>query len=273
MITRGMKLRQDQQPTKRDLAALADGSLPAARRVRVERAVAASPELQAIVAAQRRALFAVDAAAREQAPPALRAQLELMSGPRRRRPGERPQAARGPFRAARLLPVGALAAAVVATVLVVTLGGGSVSAPTVADAAVLASRPAVAPVPPGHPTETTLRVDAAGLPFPYWGDHFGFRAVGVRHDRLDGRPATTVFYKRGSARVAYTIVSGKPLSFGAPIRPTFRNGVMVWTLSARGMHVATWYRQGHSCVLVARNVPRSVLVGLASWRGDGRITT
>ncbi|MBV9168330.1 MAG: hypothetical protein JO342_19500 [Solirubrobacterales bacterium] len=266
-----MKLRNRQQPTERDLAALADGSLPAARRVPVERAVASSPELQAIVAAQRRALVAVDAAAREQAPPALRARLELMSGPPRRDARERPPKARSSFGPARLLPAGALAAAAVVALLVVTLGGGGVSAPTVADAAVLADRPAVAPVPSGRLTQATLRVAAAGLPFPYWEDHFGFRAVGVRHDRIHGRPATTVFYKRGSARVAYTIVSGKPLSYGAPTSGTSRNGVVVWTLSAHGMRVATWWRRNHSCVLATRDVPVSVLVDLASWRDGGRI--
>jgi anti-sigma factor RsiW len=265
-----MMIRHRQLPTERDLAALADGSLPAARRVRVERAVAASPELQAIVAAQRRALAAIDDAAAEQAPAALRARLELMSGPRRRGVTERPRQARSPFRPVRLLPVGALAAALAGAVLVVTLGGG-VSSPTVADAAVLATRPAVASVPSTHTHGPTLAVRAAGLPFPYWDDRFGFRAVGVRHDRFDGRATTTVFYKRGDVRVAYTIVSGKPLSSGARTQGTVRDGVAVWTLNTRGMRVATWLRRGHSCVLAGRHVPAAVLVSLASWRGDGRI--
>jgi hypothetical protein len=159
----------------------------------------------------------------------------------------------------------------VVAVLVVTLGGG-VSAPTVAQAAVLATRPAVAPAPPQQKRTPVLAgISTAGLPFPYWADRFGFRTVGVRHDRFHGRPATTVFYRSGSQRVAYTIVGGAPLSVGAYTHRTSWDGTPVWTLSAHGMHVATWLRRGHSCVLSGRNVPASLLVRLASWRGDGKI--
>lgn len=272
MICRGMMIRHRQRPTERELAALADGSLPAAKRVRVERAVAASPELQALVAAQRRALSAIDEAAGQRAPAALRARLELMGRPRRTRVAGQAALARRSLRRARTLSLAGVAAAVVAAVLVVSLGGG-VSAPTVADAAVLATRPPVTPVPSGHTTGATLAVRAAGLPFPYWDDQFGFRAVGVRHDRLDGRPTTTVFYERGGERVAYTIVSGKPLSFGARARGRVWKGLPVWSLSAHGMVVATWLRRHHSCVLAGRNVPLTVLISLASWRGEGRVAS
>jgi anti-sigma factor RsiW len=65
------------RPSERDLAALADGSLaPGARRARVERAVAASPELQALVRDQRRAIESVrSAAAATRASEALRARV------------------------------------------------------------------------------------------------------------------------------------------------------------------------------------------------------
>ena len=252
------------QPTERDLTGLADGTLPAARRVQVERAVAASPELKAIVAAQRRALAAIDAVAGEEAPPALRARVELLRRSRQRRAIPRPSLPR-------VLPAGAAALAAVVAVLVITLGGG-VSAPTVAQAAVLATRPVVAPAPPQRPQTPVLNgAGPAGLPFPYWADRFGFRAVGARHDRVGGRPATTVFYRSGSQRVAYTIVGGAPLSFGAAAHRTNYEGTGVWTLHAHGMRVATWLRRGHSCVLSGRNVPASLLVSLASWRGDGQI--
>src|SRR5579875_2931529 len=71
--------------TERDLTALADGSLPAHRRVRVERAVAASPDLQACVAEQRRTLNAIARACGEHAPSSLRARLALAQPARRRR--------------------------------------------------------------------------------------------------------------------------------------------------------------------------------------------
>lgn len=257
-----MTIFRDPTPTQRDLVGLADGSLPASRRVRVERAVAASPELRAIVAAQRRALSAVDQAASERAPHALRARLELMRAPdRARRRATLP----------RLVPAGGLAAvAAVVAALVLALGGGA-GAPTVAQAAVLATRAplAGAPAPYGH--DAALRgVRGAALTFPYWQDSFGFRATGVRHDTLDGRATTTVFYRKGDMRVAYTIVSGRPLAAGASTSSTMKGGVEVRTLKAHGLSVATWLRAGHSCVLAASsNVPSSTLVSLASWRGGG----
>src|SRR5690242_17871941 len=122
--------RRRYTPTDRDLAAFADGSLPAARRGQVEEAVSDSRRLRAAVAAQRQALRAIDAAARERAPASLRASLARAQ----------PSAGRvGPGRLAATLGtavVGVGAAAVVAVVVVV--GGGT--APTVAQAAVLTSR-------------------------------------------------------------------------------------------------------------------------------------
>jgi anti-sigma factor RsiW len=263
--------RHRNQPTESELVALADGSLPASKRVQVERAVAASPHLQAIVAAQRRALVAIDDAASEQAPAALRARLELMGKPKATRARARPRFAVPSLGLARIIPAGAVAVAAVVAVLVVTLGGG-VTAPTVAQASVLATRPAVAPAPAQQSHSPMLaRLTAAGLPYPYWDDRFGFSAVGMRHDRLNGRPATTVFYKSGTQRVAYTIVAGSALPFGARTHGSVRNGVAVRTLKAHGMRVATWLRDGHSCVLVSKNVPFSLLVSLASWRADGKL--
>jgi anti-sigma factor RsiW len=264
-------IREPEQPTERDLAALADGSLPAARRVRVERAVAASPDLQTIVAAQRQALAAIHDAASEQAPAALRARLELMRGPSRSRRRVRPRVRVPSFGLARVIPAGAIVAAAVIAALVITLGGG-VSTPTVAQASVLATRPIVAPAPVHRGDAPTLAgLRAGGLSYPYWEDRFGLRAVGVRHDRLNGRPATTVFYRSGNQRVAYTIVTGSALPPGVPSRRGVSNGVAVRTLAAHGMRVATWLRHGHSCVLAGRHVSYSLLVDLASWRADGQI--
>jgi hypothetical protein len=250
------------QPTERELAALADGTLPARRRVQVERAVADSPELQANVFAQRQALAAIDRVADERAPAALRARLELMREPRQNASAKR---------AVRLLPAGALVAAAIALTLVLALGGG-LSAPTVAQAAALAKRPALTSAPAAAPRSVTLAgLKAAGLAFPYWGDRFGFHATGVRHDRLDGRAATTVFYSRGAQQIAYTIVSGRPLPVGAPASSAAHNGVWVRALKAQGLRVVTWLRGGHSCVLAGRTVSFTTLRSLASWRGDGRI--
>jgi hypothetical protein len=101
----------------------------------------------------------------------------------------------------------------------------------------------------------------SGLPFPYWEDRFDWRAAGARTDHLAGRVATTVFYRRGAQRVAYTIVSGQPLA--APASHA--------ALSIAGRQVVTWLRRGNTCVLSGRGVPVAELVRLAAWRGHGRI--
>ena len=104
---------------------------------------------------------------------------------------------------------------------------------------------------------------ADGIPFPYWEDRFHWRAIGARTDRLAGRAATTVFYRRGGQTIAYTIVSGQALSAG------LHSGLGMFS-TAKG-HVVSWLRRGHTCVLSGRGVPFAALVRLATWRGHGPI--
>lgn len=258
------RLHRHDKPTERDLTGLADGSLPAARRARVERVVAASPELQADLAAQRRVLAAVHQAASNPAPAALRARLALARSPTRR-----PRAAQ---RAGRAFTgaAGALAAAAVIAVLVIA--EGTTGGPTVAQAAVLAMRTPLAPAPAHRGDSVTLpRLSAAGLPYPYWEDHFGYKAVGVRRDPLDGRLATTVYYTLGGHQVAYTILTGTQLSTGVSTHNTTRNRVLLRSFTSHGRLIVTWLRRGHTCVLTATDTPLPVLLRLASWRGGGEI--
>jgi hypothetical protein len=110
---------------------------------------------------------------------------------------------------------------------------------------------------------------AAGLPFPYWEDHFNWQAEGARTDRLDGRLETTVFYQRDGGSVAYTIVSGATLPTGSGARTVVRAGTMLAVYPRLG--VVTWMRRGHTCVLSGRGVPLQAMIELAVWRGSGRI--
>ncbi|MGH2856772.1 MAG: hypothetical protein ACRDMJ_04730 [Solirubrobacteraceae bacterium] len=164
-----------------------------------------------------------------------------------------------------------MAAATAAIVALVALTGGP-GTPTVADAAVLASRPALAPVPPHHDDSVTLSAPrAARLPYPYWEDHFGFAAVGVRRDKLDARLATTVFYKHANQQIAYTIISGPPLATGSTAQTATRAGTRLRTFTSHGRTVVTWLRRGHTCVLSATRTSLTTLLALASWRGGGGI--
>jgi hypothetical protein len=93
----------------------------------------------------------------------------------------------------------------------------------------------------------------------------------VRRDRLGGRPATTVFYRRAGRRIGYTIVGGPPLAVGASARRTVIGGTAVRSFSARGRQVVTWLRRGHTCVLSGPAVPAVALRRLAAWKGGGAL--
>lgn len=250
-------LRRDlHRPSEGELAALADGSLVGERRAHVEAIVAASPELQATVQEQRRALSAVHAAAIP-APSGLRARVTAA-------PASAPRSSR------RFVPALAAACVVIVALAVVLSTVGS-AAPTVAQAAALASRPPTAPAPSVKTGAVLPGLRGAGLPYPYWEDHFGWRATGVRRDRLSGRPATTVFYDREGQRIGYTIVSGRSLAVPGTARVTVSNGTRISVVRVDGRTVATWLRRGHSCVLSGAGVPSGVLVRLAAYRSDGAI--
>ena len=120
------------------LSALADGTLPAERRPAVEARVAASPELQALLERQRRAVAATRVLADDPVPASLR--VEAGEHRRARSAGRR----RGWLLAPGLAASAALAA--IAAVLVVTLTGGP-AGPSVADAARFAALPPSAPAP------------------------------------------------------------------------------------------------------------------------------
>jgi anti-sigma factor RsiW len=236
-----------------DLCALADGSLPPERRAAVEAAVAASPELQELLERQRRALEATRSLEREPAPTSLQEAVEAKR--RRSRPGG------AGWVVPRLGLAGALAA-VVAVVAVLVLSGGP-AGPTVAEAAELADQPASGPAPAASDSnDAQLALDVEGVVFPDLLRRFGWRAVGVRRDRLDGRDATTVFYEKDDRRIAYVIVAGDGLSRPSGVPETTYRGVTFHTLHVDGRLAVTWRRLGRTCVLVGA-APRDELLALA----------
>ncbi len=245
-----------------ELAALADGTLPADRRPALEAKLAGSPELRALLERQRRALAATSVAASEPAPPSLRGRVEGSLGDRRAR-----------RRRARLVPglaLGGAVAAVAAIMLTLVLAGAP-EGPTVADAARLAASKPTGPAPPrlaGSRSQLAVRVD--GVAFPDLSRAYGWRPVGVRHDEVDGRAATAVYYRKDGTRIGYVILAGSALPSPSQARATTRRGVRYEALSVDGNPTVTWQRLGHTCVLTGR-VSRSELLALASWRGGGTL--
>jgi anti-sigma factor RsiW len=239
-----------------DLCALADGTLPADRRPAVEAAVAASPELQELLHRQRRAVEATRSLEREPAPVSLRAAVEADRRARRPRRG-------GTGRLVPRLGVAGALAAVVAVVAVLVLSGGP-GGPTVAEAAGLADRPASGPAPAASAdNDTQLALGVEGVVFPDLLRRFGWRAVGVRRDKLEGRTATTVFYEKGDRRIAYVIVAGDGLARPDAPESIYR-GVTFHTLRVDGRLAVTWRRLGRTCVLVGA-APRDELLALARY--------
>ena len=140
------------------------------------------------------------------APAALRSgvaeQLRAAARPRRR------------LRIRLALPAAATVA-VAAVLAIVLLAGGGASAPSLQQTVRLTLAAAVSPAPAEHGTRA-LDISASGIPFPYWQQTVGWRALGARTDRLGGRTVVTVFYRsRTGSRVGYAIVGGAPLAIGA----------------------------------------------------------
>jgi anti-sigma factor RsiW len=245
-----------------ELAALADGSLPAERRAAVEARVAASPALRELLERQRMSLAATRAAASEPVPASLRTSVD-------RTRGERTAGRRRVRLVPRLALAGALAAAT-AIVLALVLTGAP-KGPTVADAARLAASPPTAPAPSRLDGSTSkLAVQVDGVAFPDLTRAYGWKPAGVRHDVVDGRAATAVYYEKGGRRIGYVILAGSALPSPSGGHAMSRHGIRFETLDVDGRPTVTWERLGHTCVLTGP-ASRSQLLALASWRGGGTL--
>jgi hypothetical protein len=255
-------MTRERNDIQAELAALADGTLPARRRERALARVQASPELAVDLEAQRRALAGVGSQAMVQAPDRLRRSIQTLgadaaTAPRRRK------------RRLRLVSAVALSAtAAVAAVLALTASTPPIRAPTVLQAAQLALRPATLPAPAESARDHGLLASSVdGISYPYWGGRLGWQAAGARTDRLGGHAVTTVFYADGSSRrIGYAIVAGSPLAVPAHATVVEQAGVRFGVLQSPGATVLTWREAGHTCILAARGVPSATLLRLASWR-------
>jgi anti-sigma factor RsiW len=241
-----------------EVAAFADGSLPAARRPEVEARIAGSAALTEELERQRMVLRAIRNAAAP-APDSLRAAVAARRGASR--PARRPA----------LIAAGVAAAAVAGLAALLLLPSGAPEGPSVATAAGLAKRGPDAPPPPRYDDEPALlAAKLEGVRFPRWQQRFGWHATGARRDRLDGRRVATVFYRARDRQLAYTIVGGAPLQEHGGRR--FVQADTRFRLIRRGSaRVLTWRRKGHTCVVTAAGVRTAELLALASWRAGGRV--
>jgi hypothetical protein len=162
----------------------------------------------------------------------------------------------------------ALAGAAAAAVLLAAVLVAPSGAPTVEDAAAFATAPATAPAPAAD--GPLLDITQDGIPFPAWAEKFGWEATGSRTDELDGRSTTTVFYEKDGKRLAYTIVGGDALDKPGGNVIT-AEGTPVTVFGDDGRLVATWERDGNTCVLSGEGIDEQKLAELAGWTGKGAV--
>jgi hypothetical protein len=177
-----------------------------------------------------------------------------------------------------LTGVGAIAV-VAAVVLAIVFGGGGrggngAAALTVGQTIAPTLRAATLPAPRESLTRhAQLDAAVAGVPFPYWGERFGWHSTGARADRIGGHTVTTVFYANSDGqRVGYAIFAEAPMpKTGGAV--TWRGGVSYRLLDEHGVAVVTWLRDGHLCVVSGRGVSSAKLLRLASWsEGNSTVT-
>lgn len=247
--------REPDPRTMAELSALADGTLDRARAEQLRERLAGSPQLRAHYDRERNAVLALAQLNADRAPEGLRAALET----------QRQRASRRRSRPVFGFSLAA-AAAVAALLLVALLPAGSPGGPTVSQAATLALRGAARPAPTPHGVKLGLSIGA--VYFPNW-DSLGWQPAGWRTDRLGGRLAMTVYYRRWNGsqtgnEVAYTILKSPPLRW--PRSRTVRlDGIALQSFVDRGRLVVTWRRAGQTCVLSGTGVGTSELARLAGW--------
>jgi anti-sigma factor RsiW len=240
-----------------DLSALADGTLDPERRASVQAWVDASAERTALYERERHAVALLHATHSDGAPAALRARIEAQRH-KRRAPKARWRVAYGAGLATALAAVG--------LALALILPAGSPGAPSISEAAALASLGATGPGPMPDPDEPGDRLgqNVGPVYFPDWADRFGWRASGQRTDQIRGRLADTVYYRLHNRMLAYTIVASPALNVPSATH-RWVNGTEYWTLRMNGRVVVTWRRNGHTCVLSAKQgTPARILQRLAA---------
>jgi len=214
--------------------------------------------------AERGRALIVAAVAETYAPLALRERIEADR--------QRATSRRAGSRRWRLLAPAAGLVAAVAVALVVLVGGPGT--PTVLATASLAAGGPVLPAPPEDASNhAVLKASVEGVPFPYWGDSFQWKAVGARDDEIEGRTAKTVYYENPKGmRAAYTILGGDSIDPPSEARKVTDNGIALWVSVDKGRRIVTWQRGGQSCVMSAPlAIPEQKLLDLASWKGKGKV--
>jgi hypothetical protein len=172
----------------------------------------------------------------------------------------------------RLAAVGASMAAAAALGAILALTTGPAGSLALQSASAITLRPATLVAPRESKTNgNELAASVGGVSFPYWEERVGWRSVGARSDRLDGRQVKTVFYtNRSGARIGYAIFAGSaPKLSGGVLR--VHRGLTFRQLSRDGVAVVSWHRRGHLCVMSGIGVSAPALMQLATLDDHGAL--
>ncbi|HLJ02775.1 MAG TPA: hypothetical protein VKT31_05000 [Solirubrobacteraceae bacterium] len=204
------------------------------------------------------------ARARDRAPESLRERIE----------GDRARGRRStvlPAWLGRRAFAGGVGALVVAAVLVIALAlpAGTPGLPSISQAAAEAMRGATQPAPAAA-SGRILKARIGGISFPNWSSPLGYSAQGVRHSRLGGHPALTVYYERNGEQVAYLILDGRVHWPAVPVQHV--GPLEIRALRLDGNAVVTWSHGHDTCLLVSHQLSTAELASLANWtEGGGRL--
>ena len=158
---------------------------------------------------------------------------------------------------------GAAAAACVALVLALSSGPSAVTPSVVGTSQLALAQPTA-------PMKRSTVAAGTNIAFPDWADR-GWPIKGVRHDQLNGRAVTTVFYRayQHAGMLGYSIVSGAPLPWGAEGATRVVKGGRYTVISSHGTQIVTWVEDGHTCLLASRTLPARTLLALAVAQEQG----
>jgi hypothetical protein len=169
-----------------------------------------------------------------------------------------------PARIRRRRQVRMRALAIPAVLVLIVLGtavfrsNGHDGGPTIRQVAALSALSPADPAPTADPSaKAKLTTAVQGLHFPDWNSYGGWTATGARKDELQGRQVTTVFYRHGSDRIAYSIVAAPALTdLGNAARDHD-------SFHIHGRNYVIWTELDHTCMLSASTLSSQQLWDLA----------
>ena len=165
--------------------------------------------------------------------------------------------------------------------------------PTVPAVAAAAARGSTEPAPPADTDQRgLLALTLDRQAFPDW-TSLGWRADGLRRDRIGGRAVVTVEYAgAGDRRLTYSLVEGTaPVALGTPDGSYQRENVLGAKIEVSfisggsavrgetevpgpGSIIAAFQRNGRTVVLTSNRVDQQqarTMLKLANWRAAGRL--